>query len=83
MARFVWLNTKDQGVMAVNLDLVRYVRKGPAGKPCLVYGAFAGGFDQLELGMSWEAALAALGAPEHPEGARDVYDWTGPPARAA
>jgi hypothetical protein len=59
--KFVWMDVVGAGRVAVNPDQVRYIkRRRDSGRAALVFSALAGGYDELELDMTPEAAAAAL-----------------------
>lgn len=69
MTKFVWIDTLtiaggDGGRVPVNPDRVTHLRRTNEGHVGIVFGAFAGGFDQIIAAGTPEAVVAALeGAP--------------------
>lgn len=66
MAKFVWIDVENGGRVPINPDQVRYLRRTVDGKTGIVFGAFAGGYDQVVSEMGAEAVVMLLESDRKP-----------------
>jgi hypothetical protein len=81
--RFVWLDVVGGGRVPVNPDQVRYIKRNRAGRTTVVFGAIPGGWDELELAMDAEEAVAALQGQNPDPAELPTGDEKKPPAGGA
>lgn len=60
MVKFVWVEAVDGSKVPVNPDRVAYLRRTAQGNTALVFSAFAGGLDQLEVAGDGAEVVAQL-----------------------
>jgi hypothetical protein len=60
MTKFVWIDVENGGRVPINPDQVRYLRRTRQGKTAIIFGAIAGGFDEVISEASAHDVVAML-----------------------